>query len=57
MKQIPYLGPTNIRRHRVKFSRHGDLAPNIFVHSLKMVPIRCPETSVNSYHTTPRNIP
>ena len=25
--------------------------------SEKMKPIRCPETSVNSYHTTPRNIP
>jgi hypothetical protein len=24
---------------------------------LKVGPIRCPETSVNSYHTTPRNIP
>jgi hypothetical protein len=24
---------------------------------LKMGPIRCPETSVNNYHTTPRNIP
>jgi hypothetical protein len=22
-----------------------------------MGPLRCPETSVNSYHTTPRNIP
>jgi hypothetical protein len=22
-----------------------------------MGPIRCPETSVNDYHTTPRNIP
>jgi hypothetical protein len=25
--------------------------------SLKMGPIRSPETSVNNYHTTPRNIP
>jgi hypothetical protein len=25
--------------------------------SVKMRPIRCPETSVNNYHTTPRNIP
>jgi hypothetical protein len=24
---------------------------------VKMGPIRCPETSVNNYHTTPRNIP
>jgi hypothetical protein len=24
---------------------------------LKMEPIRCPETSVNNYDTTPRNIP
>jgi hypothetical protein len=24
---------------------------------VKMGPIRCPETSVNSYHTTPHNIP
>jgi hypothetical protein len=24
---------------------------------LKMGPIRCPETSVNNYHMTPRNIP
>jgi hypothetical protein len=23
----------------------------------KMGPVRCPETSVNNYHTTPRNIP
>jgi hypothetical protein len=23
----------------------------------KMGPIRCPETSVNNYHTTPRNAP
>jgi hypothetical protein len=22
-----------------------------------MGPIRCPETSVNNYHTTPRNVP
>jgi hypothetical protein len=24
---------------------------------VKMGPIRCPETSVNYYHTTPRNTP
>jgi hypothetical protein len=24
---------------------------------VKMGPTRCPETSVNNYHTTPRNIP
>jgi hypothetical protein len=24
---------------------------------VKMGPIRCPETSVNNYHTTPRNVP
>jgi hypothetical protein len=24
---------------------------------VKMGPIRCPETSANNYHTTPRNIP
>jgi len=27
MRQVPYLGPTNIRSHRNKFSRSGDLAP------------------------------
>jgi hypothetical protein len=26
MKQIPHCGPINIRRHRKKFIRHGDLA-------------------------------
>jgi hypothetical protein len=30
-KQVPYRGPTNIRRHRTKFSLLFDLAP-IFVH-------------------------
>jgi hypothetical protein len=29
MKQIPYSEPANIRRHRVKFSRSGDLAQKI----------------------------
>jgi hypothetical protein len=29
MKQVPYWVPTNIRRHRTKFSRHGDLATGI----------------------------
>jgi hypothetical protein len=24
---------------------------------LKSIPMRCPETSVNNYHTTPRNVP
>jgi hypothetical protein len=29
----------------------------IFTKPWNMGPIRCPETSVNNYHTTPRNIP
>jgi hypothetical protein len=29
MKQVPYSGSTNIRRHRTKFSRHGYLTPGI----------------------------
>ena len=29
MKQIPYWGPTNIRRHHIKFSHPGDLVPGI----------------------------
>jgi hypothetical protein len=29
MKQVTYWGSTNIRFHRTKFSRHGDLAPGI----------------------------
>jgi hypothetical protein len=29
MKQVPHRGPTNIRRHRIKYSRHGDLATGI----------------------------
>jgi hypothetical protein len=28
-KQMSHRGPTNIRRHCTKFSRHGDLAPRI----------------------------
>jgi hypothetical protein len=31
MKQISRRGPTSIRRHRTKFSRHGDVAV-VFVH-------------------------
>jgi hypothetical protein len=30
MKQVPYLGPTNIRAHRIKFGRLGDLARDLF---------------------------
>ena len=30
LKQFPYCGPTNIRRHRTKFSHQGDLAPLSF---------------------------
>ena len=26
MKHVPYWGATNIRRHRARFCRHGDLA-------------------------------
>jgi hypothetical protein len=29
----------------------------MFKDALNMGPIRCPETSVNNYHATPRNIP
>ena len=29
MKQGPQWGPTNIRRHCTKISRHGDLTPGI----------------------------
>jgi hypothetical protein len=29
MKRFPYWGPTNIRRHRPKFSPHGDMAPEV----------------------------
>jgi hypothetical protein len=29
MKRVPFVGPTNIRRHLTKFSRHGGLAPGI----------------------------
>ena len=29
MKQVPFVGPTNIRRHLTKFSRRGGLAPGI----------------------------
>jgi hypothetical protein len=29
MKQVPFAGPTNIRCHLTKFSRHGGLAPGI----------------------------
>jgi len=29
IEKIPYWAPTNIRRHRTKFSRHGALAPGI----------------------------
>jgi hypothetical protein len=34
---------------------HGSRVRVLF--TVKMVQIRCPETSVNNYHTTPRNIP
>ena len=40
-----------ITRRRVVIVYRGESWP------LKMGPIRCPETSVNSYHTMPRNIP
>jgi hypothetical protein len=30
MKQVPYTGPSNIRHHRTKFSRYGDLEPEIY---------------------------
>jgi hypothetical protein len=29
IKQVPYCVPTDIRRHRAKFSGHGDLALGI----------------------------
>ena len=29
MKKVTYRGPRNIGRHRIKFSRHGDLAHGI----------------------------
>jgi hypothetical protein len=29
MRQVPYSGPTNIKRHRIKFRRQDDLAPGI----------------------------
>jgi len=29
MKQLPFLKPTNIRRHRAKFGCHSGLAPGI----------------------------
>jgi hypothetical protein len=29
MKEVPYWEPTNIRGHRTKCSRHGDLTPRI----------------------------
>jgi len=29
MKQVSYLGFTNITNHRTKFSHHGDLSPGI----------------------------
>ena len=32
MKQVLQLGPTNIRGHRTKFSRHRDLAPGSCAH-------------------------
>jgi hypothetical protein len=31
MKQVPYLTPTSINRHRIKFGRPGDLAAAICV--------------------------
>jgi len=30
VKRVPYCGPTDVRFHRTKFSRHGDLATGIF---------------------------
>ena len=39
------------RRVLIVYRRFGTSWP------FKMGPIRCPETSVNNYHTTPRNIP
>jgi len=30
VKQVPYCSPADIRFHRTKFSRHGDLATGIF---------------------------
>ena len=47
----------------LKLSELQNLTPErqVFSYSdswpVKMGPIRCPETSVNNYHTTPRNIP
>jgi hypothetical protein len=29
MKEFPYCGSTVINRHRIKFSRHGDLAAGV----------------------------
>jgi hypothetical protein len=29
MKQVPYAESTDIRHHRTKCSRHGDLAPGV----------------------------
>ena len=41
MKQVPYRGPTNIRRHRTNFGRHGDLAPGICVPLLRHEDCKC----------------
>jgi len=30
MEQVSYKGHTNIKRHRTKFSRHGDLTTGIY---------------------------
>ena len=30
-KQVPYLGPTNVRRHRTEFGDPGDVALSAYV--------------------------
>jgi hypothetical protein len=54
MKSAVFWGVT--RRHMVIVYRR--FGTNVsFPSSLVKSPVRCPETSVNNYHTTPRNTP
>ena len=48
MKQFPYWEPTNIRRPRTQFSRHGELQPKVYAPLVYMV---CPPCKVPGFIT------
>jgi len=52
MNEVPHRRPTNIRRHRKKFSRHSDLAPRICEPLIKKLKRQCQLHAASKLHLT-----